>query len=110
MGAKGITTIFIRTHEDVTPDFLAMRIAQTTGCLRPGESVRAYGCDNEWVIGEQSALEQIEEDLGGPLFGERCPTCNTTGPDVYDRDFDSGMLEARCGDEWHDDKGQPRIS
>lgn len=33
---------------------------------------------------------------------EKCPTCEKTGPDNVDRDFDSGMLEAECGDEWHD--------
>lgn len=66
---KHMTTIFVYTDEDVTPDFLAMRIAQTTGCLRPGESVRALGSENEYIIGEQSMLEQIEESLGGPLFG-----------------------------------------
>lgn len=32
----------------------------------------------------------------------QCPTCGGTGPDSFDRDFDSGMLEAACGDEWHD--------
>lgn len=64
-----MTTLFVYTEDDVTPDFLAMRIAQTTGCLRPRESVRALGSENEWIIGEQTMLEQIEEDLGGPLFG-----------------------------------------
>lgn len=69
MGHEHLTTLLVYTDEDVTPDFLAMRIAQTTGALRPGESVRALGSAKEWIIGEKTMLEQIEEDLGRPLFG-----------------------------------------
>jgi hypothetical protein len=37
---------------------------------------------------------------------DRCPTCGRTGPDDFDPvgDYGGGPYEARCGDEWHDDK------
>ena len=37
-----------------------------------------------------------------PSRQERCPTCGGDGPDVVDIDFDSGMPDVECGDEWHD--------
>ncbi len=46
-----------------------------------------------------------------PHTGEaRCPTCGETGPDTVSRDFDSGALEADCGDPFHDPHtGEARV-
>lgn len=38
---------------------------------------------------------------GDPPGESVCPTCGESGSDRIDRDYDSGRLEAACGDEWH---------
>lgn len=62
--------IIVRVKEPVTPDFLAMRIAQTCEALRPGEAVRAFGGTTQFTIGEGTMLDQMERELDGWLFGE----------------------------------------
>ncbi len=65
------TVLIVYTDEEVTPDYLAMRIAQGAGggALRPGEAVAAANSEVKYIIDSRSLLDQIEEDLGGPLFG-----------------------------------------
>lgn len=71
--AKHATVLVVYTHEEVTPDFLAMRIAQNArGALHPGEAVAAANSENVYIIGKKSVLEQIEDEIG-PIF-DRAPT------------------------------------
>jgi hypothetical protein len=55
----------------------------------------------DWAAEQPEELLSTDEIIA-PSEPEECPTCGGTGPDSVDVDFDSGIPEAACGDEWHD--------
>jgi hypothetical protein len=71
--------------------------------LTSDEALKRAGLALGWIPLEGTAAEKARAAILAALEGaDRCPTCEGTGPDAIDRDFDSGMDEAACGDEWHD--------